>query len=326
MPADMQKLNQTKDLIITFLRARGPSLPVHIARDVNTSPLFASAFLSELYNEGKIKMSQMKVGSSPLYYLPEQLFMLENFSEFLNNREKEALALLKKEIVLSDEQQPPVIRVALREIKDFAIGFHIRIDGEQRLFWKYFKATETEVKSILSERYEQKKKMEKQEHQEKHKEIEKTHEKQSEKIAEKTEKATEKHVEKIKEKIKEMEVIKPEIKKEKEKKQKIIESEFTRKIKEYFAAKDIEVLQIIEEKKKEFIAKVRIDTLFGKQEFYLIAKDKKKVKEEDLTHVLYKAQNEKMPALFMAPGDIDKKALDTMKDWRNLVKFEKIKF
>jgi hypothetical protein len=32
-----------------------------------------------------------------------------------------------------------------------------------------------------------------------------------------------------------------------------------------------------------------------------------------------------MPAIILSPGDIDKKALDYYKEWKNLLKHEKIK-
>ena len=72
MPVDMQKLMQNKEAIVATIASNGPSLPVQIARHVNISLLFASAYLSELYNERKIKMSNMKVGSSSLYYVEGQ--------------------------------------------------------------------------------------------------------------------------------------------------------------------------------------------------------------------------------------------------------------
>ena len=52
---------------------------------------------------------------------------------------------------------------------------------------------------------------------------------------------------------------------------------FASNVKEYLASKDIEIIKIIEQKKKELSALVRLDTLFGKQELYLIPKDKKKI-------------------------------------------------
>jgi len=97
MPANLDKLNQIKEKIMSIISLRGPSLPVNIARLSNVEPLFASAFLSELYNEGKIKLPNMRVGSSPLYYIQGQENLLENFINHLNQREKEAFYLLKRE-------------------------------------------------------------------------------------------------------------------------------------------------------------------------------------------------------------------------------------
>ena len=77
-----QDTSGIKEKIIFVFKKRGPSLPVHVAQETGMSILFASAFLSELLAEKKIKISNMKVGSSPLYFISGQEFMLEKFSEF----------------------------------------------------------------------------------------------------------------------------------------------------------------------------------------------------------------------------------------------------
>ena len=135
---DMNKLLAEKEKIIAVIRSSGPSYPGRIARATGLPPLFASAFLSELVAEKKLKLSNMKVGSSPLYFIDGQEKILENFVEYLNNREKEAFKLLKESQILEDEKQEPVIRVALRNIKDFALPITVKVDGETKLFWKYF--------------------------------------------------------------------------------------------------------------------------------------------------------------------------------------------
>lgn len=305
---DIQTASLTKERILATIKTKGPSLPIHLARAVNISPLFASAFLSELYGERKIKISNMRVGSSPLYYIEGQESMLENFIEHLNHKEKEAFTLLKQHKLIDDESMQPAIRVALRGLKDFAIP--VKLDENEKLYWRYFMLPESELNSISGKK-----------------------EGKEEKKAE--------PIEKIKESIKEAE---NEVKKEKQdeqpnqkapaekpkkKKAKEIKPEdlkFSDDIKEYLRAKDIEILETLDVKKKEMTAKIRLDTPLGKQEFYLIAKDKKKITEEELTIALHKAQSEKMPALIMIPGEIDKKALNFIKDWRNLIKFEKIRF
>src|SRR4030042_1495973 len=118
-----QDAMQLKEKIISFIQLRGPSLPVHIAKETGLSILFASAFLSELFNEKRINISNLKVGSSPLYFISGQEPQLENFSKYIKSKEKEAFLLLKEKRILKDSELHPAIRVALREIRDFAIPF-----------------------------------------------------------------------------------------------------------------------------------------------------------------------------------------------------------
>ena len=88
----MERKNPTeiKERIINFLREKGPNFPSAISREIGMDSIFTSAFLSELASEKKIKISYMRVGSSPVYYLKETKNQLENFSKYLKNKEKEA--------------------------------------------------------------------------------------------------------------------------------------------------------------------------------------------------------------------------------------------
>jgi len=309
MPIDSQKLGETKERMISFMKIKGPSLPVQLASHIQMSPLFTSAFLSEMFAEKRIKISNMRVGSSPLYYLAGQEAMLDNFIQFLNNKEKEAFSLLKEKKLLEDSALSPPIRVAIKEIRDFAVPIKIRMDNEVKLFWRYHQTSEDEIRKIIQPisapapvpvKVEEKPK-----------------------VKEETVKQApeEKEVE-ADESQEQLAISAPALKK----KGKTIDSDFVNGLKEYLEAKDVEVLETISEKKKEFTAKVRIDTLFGKQEYYLVAKDKKNVNESDLSGALQKAQAEKMPALFMCAGELHKKAHPYLKDWKNLVKFEKLNF
>ncbi|MBS3090948.1 hypothetical protein J4217_00690 [Candidatus Pacearchaeota archaeon] len=333
MPIDLDKANSNKEKILSMISTRGPSLPVHLAQTIQLSPLFASAFLSELYAEGKIKISNMKVGSSPLYYMLGQEALLENFVDYLNAREKEAFNLLKIFKILEDDAQNPATRVALRAIKDFAIPLKVQLDGKEKLFWKYSLLADSEFNNLFEKLAKTKKPQKKEQRQLPIQE--KTSHTQNQLMEE---------IKEIREKINQQEQLiksqtatqdltltnnnflinKPE-KKGKKIIKKPVESKFLNDIKDYLSAKDIEILDIIEEKKKELTAKIRIDTLFGKQEYYMIAKDKKKISEPDLTYALQKAQNEKMLALIMSTGELDKKAIEHYKSWKNLVKFEKVK-
>lgn len=318
---DTLGVNQQKERILSLIKLKGPSLPVQIARAINVSPLFAGAFLSELYAEKRIKISNMRVGSSPLYYLSGQEGILENFVNNLNLREREAFFALKNEKVLDDEKQTPIIRVALRAIKDFAVPLRTRINEDVKTFWRYFLLSEDnairEIQRIImpiEKKVIQEKLVEAKEEVGKIKEGEKVEEKKDkeEEIIQK-ETIIEKKTEVKKERIK------------KPKKARIQEFKFSKYIKDYLSEKDIELIEHVLEKKREFCGKIRIDMLFGKQEFFLVAKDKKNVSDIDLTLALQQAQAFKMPVLVMSYGELSKKAQEYLKEWKNLIKFEKVK-
>ncbi len=131
---------QIKERIISLIRLKGPSLPVHVAKETGLSILFASAFLSELLYEKKISISNIKVGNSPLYFISGQEPQLERFAQYLKSKEKDAFFLIKERKFLKDEEEEPAIRVALRGIKDFAIPFK---RGEE-IYWRYFTVPETD--------------------------------------------------------------------------------------------------------------------------------------------------------------------------------------
>ena len=127
-------MTETKGKIVSILESRGPSLPIHVSKGVGMDMLFASAFLSELLSEKRVKITSMKIGSSPLYFIAGQEAKLEGFSHHLKSREKDAFDILKSRKFLLDKEQEPAIRVALRTLKDFAFPFKFRGD----IYWRYF--------------------------------------------------------------------------------------------------------------------------------------------------------------------------------------------
>lgn len=322
---DVDKANSNKERIIQTISTRGPSLPVHLAQAMQLSPLFTSAFLSELYNEGKVKISNMKVGSSPLYYLSGQESLLENFINYLNAREKEALYHLKKEQILDDELQTPVIRVALRAIKDFAVPIRITLEGKEKTFWKYYLVPESNIKPLLDSIINPKSKEE-----DKHEIKENKHEKQlpleptTSNESPPIPASSETTVKAPSEAVEQEENIPVKKSKKKVKDKEPKDSKFSENVKAYLSSKNLEIMEMIEEKKREFIAKVRTDTMFGKQEYYLIAKDKKKISESDLSGAFQKSNENKMPSIILSAGEPDKKAKEYHKSIKNIIKLDKL--
>lgn len=302
---NLYQLSNNKDKIVDTIKRIGPSFPARIARETGLSQLFAAAFLAELVEDKRLKISDMKVGSSPLYFLEGQEKDLENFIQHLNPKEREAFEILKKSEIIEDTEQDPAIRVALRKIKDFATAINTTIDNQQRIFWKYHLIPDSELRDRIALLISP---------QQKEQVKEKTLENQTENVETKQIKSENPAKKEVKEQI---------VKKEKKKQEK--DFDFEKQIRNYLEDKKIELVETLESKKKEYSAKVRADTIFGKQDFYLIAKDKKKLSSTDLAIAVQTAQTQKMPALILAPGELDKTAKLYIDEWRNLLKYEQIK-
>src|SRR3989338_2565602 len=148
---NLKKINgpELRNKILSILRNKGPSLPIHIARETGLSVLFASAFLAELSSDKEIKISNMKVGGSPVYFIPGHEEQLEKYSNYLPGKEREALFLLKEKKLLEDVMLEPAIRVALRSIRDFAFAVVLNEDGKQRVFWRHLTFLEKEAQELV---------------------------------------------------------------------------------------------------------------------------------------------------------------------------------
>jgi hypothetical protein len=253
----------------------------------------------------------MKVGGSPLYYLEENVEMLENFYNYLGTREKDAFLMLKEKLVLQDSELHPAIRVALRSIKDFAYPLVIKINESETLFWRYFKINENEAKEKIKEYLQQRKFSFSSPTPKKESPIgkEEVNENEGKEIEVKTEEPKEKPLIKIK-----------------EKKEKIKEdSSFIKNLREKFHNSNIEIIEEKETSKKDFEAIVRIDSGIGKIMFYCVSKDKKSISDTDLAVCLQKAQGNRLPLFFLCDGKLSKKAEVYMQEWKTLIKVKRIK-
>ncbi len=270
----VQDTSQIKEKIIFVFKKRGPSLPVHIASETGLSMLFASAFLSELLSEKKIKLSFMKVGSSPIYLISGQEPMLERFSQHLKSKEKEAFELLKRKKFLKDEEQVPAIRIALREIRDFAIAFK----KNEEIFWRYFIIPENEFESPKIKPMEKVPQPE-----DKKKPEEGISNKQELNIFDK-QKTTKTSVKK-----------RTTTKKNNDK--------FFNKVKEFLSRRSIEILDIENFSKNDLILRVKIK----EEEKLLVAYNKKRISETEIIKAHKKATELNLKYIILSLGEPMKK-------------------
>ncbi len=291
----MIEQNETHEKIINIIQEKGPSLPIQIAKQLDISSLFISAFLSELASAKRIKISHLKVGGSPLYFIEGQEEKLENFYKYLHPREAEAFLLLKKKKILKDSEQKPPIRVALRSIRDFSIGFK----KNNEIFWRYFLVPETEINKTLELKKEK---------------IKKPQSKEKKPI---------KHKIQITKKItnKQSEFQNPLIIKEKPKKQKP-KSKFVENIIQILNR--FEMIKEKDYKAKEYNCIIQIKSELGTINFLTQAKDKKTISETDLKKLLSNAQKIPLPAFLLYTGKLSKKAREFAEKYSSIIKIKKI--
>lgn len=339
----VQQINgkEIKEKILKYLLEKGPELPVHIAKHLSMNSIFASAFLSEMASEGMIKISDMKVGGSPIYYEPSTKPLLEKYFNYLGGKDKEACLLLKEKGILEDSSQPPVIRVALRGLKDFAFPFK----NDDKSFWRYFLVSEEEVKKRLEETpkiTEVKKVSEEIVEKKLPSEEKQIIEQKAEKIIQQEDKKTlelEKINEELEKKKTELEELtkeleskskeKSQIKPKKEKiskklrpirKEKPMDETFLNEIKQILEKKQIELIKIESFDKKQVLALIKTNG----QEKLVAAFNKKKLENDEMIKISKIASAKNIQYIIMLKGEISKKTSETIEAHKRLSSIERI--
>lgn len=317
----------SRDEVIAFIRRNGPVLPVQIAKILNTNTLMASAILSELKSNQLIRLSSVKVGGSPLYYVDGQESKLMNFSDKLHEKEQEAYASLRKNLILRDRQQPPHIRVALRAIKDFSKQIVVKTKEGEEIFWKWFllgkEDAETKVREMIQGKEESKP------------EPEPAAQKSQEPPVQEQQvppqiKPLEVNIQKTAPSINEdsssdpheaqrelpAKPVEPRKKETVSKPTSIIESKddaFIALIQKFFDKKEIDVHKsTIIRKNTEAEFFVAIPSSVGKLTYYCKAKKKQRITDSDLASAYVQGEINKLPVLFITTGDLTKKAKEML--------------
>ncbi len=268
--------------ILQIIRAKGPLLPVHIVKEIGWNTILVGAALSDLSKKGHIKISHTKIGGSPVYYVTGQEYKLQGLYKQLHEKEQKAYDKLKEKKILKDKGLEPVMRVALRNIKDFAKPLEVTINNESEIFWKWYLTSNTEASETIKSMVRPVKKEER--------EIKKKEPK---------EEAEQEPKEKREEKQERLE----ETREIEEK------SPFLNKIRNYFAKNQIEILEqkvIRKTSDAEFV--IKVPTSIGSARYFCKARSKKKFNDSDLSNAYVQGEIRKLPVLFLITGELTKKA------------------
>ncbi len=307
------KVFEVKEKILEYIKEHGPLLPTDISKHMNGNLIFASAILSELVSNKILKMSNAKVGGSKLYYFPGQEPKLVMVHDHLPQKPRRAFDLLQENKVLRDEFCEPWERVALREIKDFAVPLTVQLKDKEELFWKWFTVSDEEAHSIIKSVLEKDAPKEEPEEPVRHEE------------------AIEPVVEEVK--PEEIKVPKKRKKKEKIESQQILkepvalhsEDEFTSTVLNFFSSSEIFVIdQKLLKRNKEINFVIEFPAPIGKACYYVKALNKKKISDKELSSAFEEAKNESLPLLFVSNGELTKKAQDFVGNQMRGIVFKQI--
>jgi len=294
-----------REKILEFIKLKGPVLPVQISKEIGSNILMAGAHLAELTATNKLKISTIKIGSSPLYYLHGQEAMLQKFAENMNDKEKKAFDLLNQNKILRDSEQEPVIRVALREIKDFAIPLNVNYNNYKEIFWKWYLTDNEEAEQLIKSKLDIQKPIEKKIEQE-------TIQKQEQQRIEEKQLPIQKQ---LKEKSKET----------KKYKQREKEDNLLNNIMKFLEKNKINVISTeVIKRNLEIDFIVEIPSVFGNLQYYCKAKNKKSISDSDLSNAYVKGQLKRLPVLVLSSGDLTAKAQEMISKELNNLTFKKI--
>jgi len=266
---------------------RGPLQPSQIATTVNTNILFASAILSELTDNKKIKITHVKRGGSPFYYVSGQEEKLMDLAKYLSGKTKEAYDLLSEKLVVRDSHAEPWQRVAFRDLKDYAVPVHVNYKGVQETFWKWYLTTNDEAKGLIKGLFGEKK--------EDPVEQEKVRKEPIER-------------EEVRESV-QSELVKDESVEKLVRGEVVSSDQEEVSIEDYFSTNNMYVIsQNMIRKGRELNFIIDFPSQIGKLRYFAKYKNKKKITDKDLFLAIDEGADKGLPVLFLSSGELTKKA------------------
>jgi hypothetical protein len=278
-------LNEKEQKIVDMVTTGGPILPITVSKSLGVETFLAGAMLSSLVKNGHLKISQKRIGSSPLYYKSgQERKVQEMLYKELNDLEQKALERIRNLKVATDSELYPQERFLLKSMADFVTPLTVKHGDKEISIWKHNSVSEQELNEILKVKLTAPPKEE---------------QKLPEKLPEPAQLPAqpESHLKLVEAPPKTKTV-------HRKPKQ---PSEFVNRAKQYL--KDIKA-EIIEEKpvkRDEHFFTIELPTVLGRQNFLVKAKDKKAVSESELSQFYLECMNAKKPGILLVPSELNKK-------------------
>ena len=302
-----------KEEILKIVQMRGPIIPNELKKIIKAGDtILLGAVLAELKEAGKVKVSNTKVGSSPAYYSPGTEPRLQNLMKHLNEKDRKTAEYLREKKILKDSELSPLVRVSLRNIKDFAKPLEVSIKGQIEIYWKWYLVPTKEAEQMILHMVRPVtrapvKKIEVAKEETRKEEVKKEIKPKPVIVAEAIKKEAREEMQK------ELGMPREELEKEKD--------PFFKKALSYFTQNDIEILEYkIIRKKSDIEYILAVPSRIGSQEYYCKAKKKKKTNDGDLSSAYIQGQAKKLPVIFITTGELTKKAKEMLaKDFKGMI-------
>ena len=291
-------------LVFNKIERDGPCLPRDVVESLGGTTFLASAILSDLVDSKKIKISYGKIGGSPLYYIKSQKEKLEKLYSYLHEKEQQAYDLLREKKVLRNSNLDPVMRTAIKELKDFAIPVEVILKDKTELFWRWHLLENDKIKDLIKQNITSEQSPFNREKQQ----IENSSDSQLIPDREKQQIETTIRSETEKKETKSKKTRVQNIKKQ-------VENTLLSEATNFLEGKKIQIMeQNTSKRNSEIDLIIKIPSSIGELNYYCKVFCKKKCNEKDFSSVYVEGQSRKLPILLLLKGSMTKKAKEMLEN------------
>ena len=292
--------NIPKEKILEVVR-QGPTIPQKIVKIVGGDTMLIGAILSTMISTGEVKYSILKIGGSPLYYVPEHEEKLEEYVHYLNEKDQKTVRTLKEQKIMQDSLQDPLTRFSLKTIRDFAKQFEIEYNNKKELFYRYFLVPKDEAEPLAKEMLKASQPKE----EPKIEQTQTTQEVMLDGGSSALDKAAAIHHAVSKDSVDIQKTPEPVVPKKTVSKHEP-KTDFFETIKEHIHKMNLDIISREKVKKSEYTLVLKNHD--SNEYIYCVAKDKKTINEGDLSTAFVFSHQKRMSCIFLMTGHLTKKA------------------